>query len=583
MGKIFTSRSALIGLLLVLPAILLFCIGYLGPMAQLVTRSLSGAVGWSLIHYQEIATSPVFFRVLVKTLVLSLTVTGICLVFAYPLAYAISKASPGVASVLLLIVTLPYLTSVLIRTYAWTVLLSPAGVINQALLAIGAVTEPVRMVFNLTGVYIGMVQVQLPLMIFPLYAALARFDRKLTSAAQSLGSSPADAFFRITLPLSMPGILSGCTLVFLSCLGFYITPALLGGPDDYMVAQGITVRVLTLGEFESASAQASVLLLTVVAIFVIFRRRVAADLDDDEQRRQAHPQRERSKRLVIDLPSGVSAGLAVAMEKLSDVRTPLLWTLAALTLALLALPFIVVVPLAFSDAAYLSYPPPAYSLRWFNRFFSNSQWIDALSFSARTGLAASVLALLVGIPAAIALVRYRFAGRLPLYLILISPLIVPHVVMAVGFFFTFAGTPLIGSASAFVLAYSILAVPYVIVIFIAGLKRLDRNVEHAAISLGAHPLTSFRTVTLPLLVPSLGSAVVFSFIAGFDDVVFGLFVSGPSATPLPIRMWDDIKLEISPQIAVVATLFLAGLIALFVIKTFVTKLASDRRRMGASN
>jgi putative spermidine/putrescine transport system permease protein len=573
MARARPDRKTLLVLALILPVFALFTVGYLVPLAQLALKSVHSADGWSLQHYVEIATSGVFPWVLLRTLTLSFTVTVICLLLAYPLAYAISRCPPWLASVLLLLVTLPYLTSILIRTYAWTVILSPAGLVNQLLLYLGVISEPVRLVFNMIGVYIGMVQVQLPLMIFPLYAALARFDRRLSAAAQSLGSSPADAFFRITLPMSSPGIISGCTLVFLSCLGFYITPALLGGPDDYMIAQGITIRVLTLGEFEAAAAQSMVLLAIVVVIFVVFRRRVSADLDDEEQIRLHAPKPRAKSYSTASVP-----GLRVGLEILSKVRLPLLVLASGITLALLVLPFVVVIPLAFSDAAYLSFPPPGYSLRWFSRFFGNTQWLSALGFSAKTASIAALVAVIVGVPAAFALVRHKFVGRVPAYLILISPLIVPHVIMAVAFFFSVAGTSIVGSAAAFVLSYTIIATPYVIVIFAAGLKRFDRSLEQAAISLGGHPLTAFRTITMPLLMPSLASALVFAFITGFDDVVYGLFVSGPSATPLPIRMWDDIRLEISPQIAVVAVLFLAAMVTLFVIRNFVVMALHQRVR-----
>lgn len=563
-----SSRAPMI-LLLVVPALAIFAAGYLFPVAQLVLKSFRNESTWSLLHYQEIASSGVFAWVLFQTLLLAVVVTLACLILAYPLAYSISRCPPWLASLLLVLVTLPYLTSILIRTYAWTVLLSPAGLINQLLLYLGIVSEPLRLVFNKIGVYIGMIQVQLPLMVFPLYAALARFDRKLSVAAQSLGSSPADAFLRITLPSSMPGIVSGCTLVFLSCLGFYITPALLGGPNDYMIAQGITIRVLTLGEFEAAAAQATVLLAMVATVFVIFRTKVATELEDESQSSQS-AKKARDLSATARMPAPLEKGLQRALEVISSVRSPLLVLLSAFTLTLLVLPFVVVIPLAFSDAAYLSFPPPGYSLRWFTKFFSNSQWLSALSFSGRTALLASLLAITIGVPIAFALVRFRFVGRVPLYLLLISPMIVPHVVMAVAFFFSFAQTPLIGTATAFVLAYTIIATPYVVVILIAGLKKFDRSLEQAAISLGGHPLTALRTVTLPLLLPSLASALVFAFITGFDDVVYGLFVSGPSSTPLPIRMWDDIRLEISPQIAVVAVLFLASLAALVAVKTFVS-------------
>ena len=274
------GRDKLTPILLLFPIVVLFSFGYLMPLSQLALKSLQSDGAWSLKSYSEIASSSSFFWIVLKTLRLALTVTVICLVIAYPLAYTISRCSDRVATLLLFIVTLPYLTSVLIRTYAWIVLLSPNGPINKVLLALGAISEPLQMVFNSTGVYIGMVQVQLPLMVFPLYAALTRANPNLTRAAQSLGSPPSDAFLRVTLPASMPGLVSGCTLVFLSCLGFYITPELLGGPDDYLIAQGISLRVLILGNFSEAAAQAPLLLLAVVVIFLIFRRRIAEELDD---------------------------------------------------------------------------------------------------------------------------------------------------------------------------------------------------------------------------------------------------------------------------------------------------------------
>ncbi|MGL9622985.1 ABC transporter permease subunit [Bradyrhizobium sp. U531] len=582
-----TRREWLIPVLLLLPIAALFLIGYVFPISQLVLKSVQSESGWTLKNYSEIASSSSFFWIVLKTLKLAATVTTICLIVAYPLAYTISRCSPRVATSLLLVVTLPYLTSVLIRTYAWIVLLGPSGPINKMLLNVGLISEPLQMVFNSAGVYIGMVQVQLPLMVFPLYAALVRINPSLTNAAQSLGSPPSDAFLRVTLPASMPGLVSGCTLVFLSCLGFYITPELLGGPDDYLIAQGISLRVLILGNFNEAAAQSSVLLIAVILIFLVFRNRIADELDDRPQGGAgissdraasglslAHP-------LAGRLSSALHGVLLRSHELLSLVRRPLLFFCAGLAILLLVLPFAIVVPLAFSDAPYLTFPPPAYSLRWFTRLFGNSQWLDALSFSLRWAGFSALLSALVGIPAAFALVRHRFPGRLPIYLLLISPLIIPHVVMAVSLFFAFAKSPLIGSPLAFALSYTLIGAPYAIVVMVAGLKRFDRTLERAAASLGAGPLTTLRTVTLPLLLPTLASAAIFAFIVGFDDVVFGLFLSGPSATPLPMRMWDNIRLEISPQIAVIAVLFLVVLAALCLLRLFVGAALKGRQDRAA--
>jgi putative spermidine/putrescine transport system permease protein len=401
-------------------------------------------------------------------------------------------------------------------------------------------------------------------MVFPLYAAMQRIDRSLVAAARNLGSSPFSAFWHVYLPLSTSGIAGGCTLVFLSCLGFYVTPALLGGPGQYLVAQGIAVRVTTLADFASAAAQATLLLVVVLLIFVACRRRIAHELGGDETTstgpRDASGSGLRRWPDLIERTAAVCTPLLRrAGEIISYGGQPILCAMAVAALIYLVLPLLVVIPLAFSDAAYLTFPPPGYSLRWFRTFIGNTQWLEATWFSVKMAAVGAVASLLLAMPVAFALVRRSLVGKLPLYLLLISPLVVPHVVIAVALYFTLARMQLVGTELGFVIAYTLLGVPYVLVVFIAGLRRFDRTLEMAAASLGARPLTVLMTVTVPLLLPSLISALLFAFIAGFDDVVLGLFLSGPTATPLPIRMWDDIRLEISPQIAVVAVLLFVAL------------------------
>jgi putative spermidine/putrescine transport system permease protein len=330
-----------------------------------------------------------------------------------------------------------------------------------------------------------------------------------------------------------------------------------------MVAQGIAVRVLTLADFAGAAAQATLLLILVLAIFILLRRRVAAELGGEERAMRiatAGRHEDGLRRwppLLESMRQAASTWLRRGGEILSLVGRPLLWIAATLSLVFLVLPLLVVIPLAFSSGAYLSFPPPGFSFRWFTGFFENRQWLEASWFSIQMASGAAMLSLLLGVPVAFAIVRRRMVGRLPLYLLLISPLVVPQVVVAVALYFVLAPAHLVGTRLGFILAYTLLGLPYVVVLFIAGLRRFDRSLEMAAASLGAKPFTVLRTVTLPLLVPTIASAFLFAFIVGFDDVVFGLFLSGAGATPLPIRMWDNIRLEISPQIAVVAVLLFA--------------------------
>jgi putative spermidine/putrescine transport system permease protein len=562
------SGEALMTAAMLAPVFCLLAIAYVGPLAALVASSLRDAEGFTSAHYVEALTSPAFGMIMLRTVWMSVVVTVLSLVAGYPLAYVMARLKGQLATALLLLVSIPYITSILIRTYAWIVVLSPNGIVNQALRWLHLTDAPLPLVFNAFGVYVGMVQVQLPLMVFPLYAAMTRIDRSHIDAARSLGSDPASAFWRIFVPLSVPGIVAGSTLVFLSCLGFYVTPALLGGPGDYMLSQGISVRVLRLADFAGAATQSVILLAIVIFIFVALRRQMASELVEGER----EPRRSTGDGLSrgFPLPAGLAANLQPLLQAggslLSAVRRPLAWGSAILVLCFLVAPLLVVIPLAFSSAAYLTFPPPSYSLRWFERFFNNAQWIDSTLFSLRMAGLSALVSVAIGAPAAFALVRRRVALRLPAYLLMISPLVVPQVVAAVALYFMLANWRLVGTGTGFVLAYALLGVPYVIIVFIAGLRRFDRNLERAAASLGARPATVLGTVTLPLLIPTLASGLLFAFIIAFDDVVFGLFIAGRGATPLPIRMWDDIRLEISPQIAVVAVLLFATLIVLYALQ-----------------
>lgn len=567
--------------LLLLPALFFIAVFYVFPLVKILSSSLWVAGTWNFDGYRETLSQPAFLRIFARTLTLSVSVTLICLVVGYPLAYVLSKTKGRAATILLLLVSLPYMTNVLIRTYAWIIFLAPNGLVNKALRGAGLIHDPLDLVFNTFGVYVGMVQIQLPLMVFPLYAAMKRVDRSLMDAAANLGSNPASAFIHAFAPLTTPGIIGGCTLVFLSCLGFYVTPALLGGAGDYMLAQGITVRVTALADFAGATTQSAILLGIVIALLVTFRSTLAPDTDEQvklSQNKSAYGDGltcypafvESCLRSVRPLILGGS-------EALAQVRIPALWGLSILSFGFLLVPLLVIVPLAFSSASYLTFPPPGYSLRWFSTFLKNDIWLGAAAFSIQTCLLASLIALVLTVPAAFAIVRRRVPGRVAIYITLISPIVVPHVVLALGLYFFLGSLGLVGSKTGFVIGYTIIGIPYALIALVGGLRQIDESLERAAQSLGARPVTAFRTVTLPLLIPSLGSAVFFSFIMAFDDVILGLFLGGPKAVPLSIRMWEDIKLEISPQVAVVAVMLFASMAVSYLIQQIYTKRVGNMR------
>ncbi|MCS7256054.1 MAG: ABC transporter permease [Thermomicrobium sp.] len=262
---------------LLLPALVLLVVLFVYPIARLLVTSVYADGQFTLEHYRRIVEVDLYLRVLRTTFVIALQVTGICLALGYPLAYFLASLRPRIARLLMILVLIPFWTSILVRTYAWMVLLQRQGVVNRWLLELGLIDEPLRMMYNRIGVLVGMSHVLLPFMVLPTYAVMRGIDRTLLRAAANLGASPVQAFLRVFLPLSLPGVAAGSLLVFILALGFFITPALMGGRTDMMIAQLIETQIRTELNFSFAAALAAVLLVITLVIFAIYNRLLGID------------------------------------------------------------------------------------------------------------------------------------------------------------------------------------------------------------------------------------------------------------------------------------------------------------------
>ena len=264
--------------LLVGPALLLLLAVYLYPLARLFVLSLAGRTdGAAGEAYRRLAESSVYLDVLLRTTRISALVTLVCLVAAYPVAYVMTRVGPTWFRVLMVFVLLPLWTSILVRTYAWMVLLQANGVLNNVLRWLRVIDEPLRLMYNETGVVIGMAQVLLPFAILPLYASLRNIDPRLPQAAQIMGAGPWRRFVALTLPLSLPGVATAALLVFVQGLGFFITPALLGGSRVITLAMVIETQVVDLLDWSLASAASMVLLVLTALLVVGFDRLLGLD------------------------------------------------------------------------------------------------------------------------------------------------------------------------------------------------------------------------------------------------------------------------------------------------------------------
>jgi putative spermidine/putrescine transport system permease protein len=227
--------------------------------------------------------------------------------------------------------------------------------------------------------------------------------------------------------------------------------------------------------------------------------------------------------------------------------------MVVLILGFLAMPILVVGLLSFSSASYLTFPPPAFGLRWYRAYLGSRDWLDATWLSVAVAAAVVMLSSVLGTSAALGLARLPRRLRAVTSGLILSPLVMPVIIVAIGVYYAFARYGLVGTPLGLVLAHTCLAVPFVVTSVTASLAGLDRRLEQAALGLGATPFGTFRQVTLPLIRPGILVGALFAFITSFDELVVSLFLSGESAVTLPRRMWEDLRYAIDPTIAAVST------------------------------
>lgn len=270
------ERWALLGL--AAPALIATFIVVVVPVSWLFYLSVIGADGgYSMENYIRMVESKSYARIFLTTFQVSLLTTIICILIGYPLAYFLSQLPERAANLCMLAVLLPFWTSLLVRTYAWLVLLQKKGLINNWAIDLGLWDTPVKLAHNMNGTVIGMVHIMVPFLILPVYGSMKAISRDYLKASANLGATPAYTFRKVFLPLSLPGLLAGTLIVFILCLGFYVTPAILGGGRVIMVAMQITNNIELFFNWGAASALGVVLFVITMLILLVSARLLRLD------------------------------------------------------------------------------------------------------------------------------------------------------------------------------------------------------------------------------------------------------------------------------------------------------------------
>jgi ABC-type spermidine/putrescine transport system permease subunit I len=256
---------------LLLPILILLIVFMVVPVFRIFVLSFFDP-DFTLKHYLKFYNVGIYSQILLRTLTISLMVSFCCLIVGYPVAYLMADVPSKTSKILLIFVVLPMWTGILVRTYAWMVLLGRKGILNKLLIYLDVIAEPIKVLYTTKAVVLAMVQILVPLMILPLYATMKGIDRNLLKASNILGAGPLRTFWRIFLPLSTPSILAGFTLVFILSMAFFITPALVGGRKDIMIAMLIESQVTRLLNWGFAAALSLILMAMTLIIILVFNK-----------------------------------------------------------------------------------------------------------------------------------------------------------------------------------------------------------------------------------------------------------------------------------------------------------------------
>ncbi|HEY2642394.1 MAG TPA: ABC transporter permease subunit [Galbitalea sp.] len=543
--------------MLSLPIVLLLGIFFVWPLLDVLLRSLNahGLVSYAqpqftLVNYEAIFRKKVLLVIIWQTVQIAFWATLFTTLLAFPTAYLFSRLSRRAAAIFIGLILMPFWVSIVVRLFALTAILSGNGIVNSAarLVQLG----PFDLIFNTTGTVIGMVNYLLPYLILILYAGMVGIDGNLIAAAKTLGARPWKAFVEIYMPLVRPTLLSGILLIFVISLSFFLTPAVLGGPQDMTVAVYIEQQV-NIYSWGVASAIAIVLLVSTVVGYAAVLRLSGA---------------------VPVAGVGVVAGKGISDHgplRMSPLAV-LLWLAAGASFITLFLPMVLVFPMSIGTTQNVLFPPQGFTLDWYARVFEDTTWTDPILKSVTVGVGTAILSTSIALAFARVVAAIRSSTlRSIAYAAVFAPLITPAILLAIGEYDVQTRLNLTGSTVGLIFAHSTIALPLAFAIISNALLNIDGALEPAAWTLGASRTRAFWAIVARAIAPSIGGAFVVSFMTSWDEVIIALFQAGFSKT-LPLTIYSYLQSGIVPTVPAVASM----LVALIVVGTIATWIVVGR-------
>lgn len=575
--------------MLLSPGLLILTLGYFIPLIMLFVISFYKGVPGSGLMVEEFTTGnylrlfdAYYVEVLLRTFKIAIYTTILSLVLGYPVAVVIARSTGKIKSILLAIVLVPLLTNVVARTLGLMIILGRHGPVNQLLDLLGV--PKINFIPGELGIIVGLTQVFMPYMILSISSVLSNIDFSLEGAARDLGSSKFEAFWKVTFPLSMSGIVAGSLFVFLLSFSSYVTPRLLGGGKVMVITMLIYQQAMLLLNWPFAAAVAVILLiLSIVLVTFYTKATTSSKLIDttvygDFQKNHFSFQdffrkindwrydRVTTARLAVDVLTQKSALIRVLATLGLYFGKFFIKTWKIFIVLFIIVPLPLVILSSFSASSMITFPPTGYSIRWYTGIFERMEYVRSFLLSLRLSLLCVIISVSVGTLASLALARYNFRCREIIRSVFLSPLMLPAVIVGLALLRFFASIRWVATFQGILLAHLILTTAYVVRTVSSSLVGFDNSLEEAARDLGASSFYTLRKVTLPLIKPGLIVSAIFAFIVSFDETTVSIFITGGRTITLPVRIFSQLEYGLDPTVTAISSLLiLMAVIALFII------------------
>jgi len=502
--------------------------------------------GLDLENFITLGSDLFYGRSYLQSVQIAVVGTVLVLLVAYPLAYGLTRAPIRWRGFLFTLVILPFWTSFLVRIYAWMTILKPNGFLDMGGQLVGLSPGTLALLNTNWAVLIGIVYSYLPFMVLPLYTTLDKIDDTFSEAARDLGASTAKCFTSITIPLSLPGVMAGSLLVFIPMVGEFVIPELLGGTGSAMIGKTLWTEFFNNQDWPlSAAIAIGMLVILFIPIVLLRRVQVAAAMSE----------------------AGSGGAGQRHFSWVSRISV-------SLGLLFIYVPILLVIAFSFNNSRLVTLWG-GFSFKWYGTLFQNVQLLDSAWLSFKLACLSATIATILGVLAALALVRVRrFFGKDLFHFLVMVPIIMPGMIIGLAFLLFFVAIGVPRGFYTLLLSHATFGMCFVAVIVQARLVNFDSSLEEAASDLGSSSLQTFRFVTLPLIFPSVLSGWALAFVLSLDDLIISSLTTGPNATTLPMRIFSQVRLGVTPEINAASTL----MILTVVICLGLGMLAQSRRR-----